>query len=578
MSSMLVESAPPEGWWPFPEPHLLNVSSLLFLLVMYGYALFQASDLISEGSELLLLVPRFAPVVGSIVLPILGAVPDGMMVLVSGLGANAQQQVSAGVGALAGSTVMLLTLPWFLSVLGGRVSIVNGVLQYKAKGGEKLQNGSVSLFNTGVGFNKEIGENAKLMLVTLSGYLVVQIPALFWDTLDKQGMSAKDIQTEQDGERTKENVFALVALIWCAIEFVAYLYLMMNSGDCEAAVDDAIADANVQAMRAGKLTLRGAMANFRDRNWAHITKKSDLDQVLLNKNSLDEVRRMCKVLAPFFAQYDVNGDNTIDFDEFRMIFRDVNENVSKEAQEQMFRAADTDQSGSISFEEFVACFMSFALDDKKMEAPEKKARKLPKYHEPDLEGGDDDEDDDDEDGDDEEEDIPDDLADLDPEEQQKRIKMRSATKMALGTFLVLAFSDPTVDLFSELGERTGVPVFYISFVLAPIASNASELVASFNLARKRTIKSMTASLSTLLGAGIMNNTFCLGIFMALIYFKQLAWEFTAETTSIVVIQLLIGLSVCFREQQRLFDAFLILSYYPLALAIVYVLEEKMHID
>jgi hypothetical protein len=28
-----------------------------------------------------------------------------------------------GVGALAGSTIMLLTIPWFLSILGGRVDL-----------------------------------------------------------------------------------------------------------------------------------------------------------------------------------------------------------------------------------------------------------------------------------------------------------------------------------------------------------------------------------------------------------------------------------------------------------------------
>lgn len=45
---------------------------ILFLLVAYGYILMQASNLISDGSELLLLVPSLAGVVGSVVLPVLG--------------------------------------------------------------------------------------------------------------------------------------------------------------------------------------------------------------------------------------------------------------------------------------------------------------------------------------------------------------------------------------------------------------------------------------------------------------------------------------------------------------------------
>merc|ERR1719163_640115 len=101
--------------------------------MIYAYVLFQASNLISDGSELLLLVPAVAGLVGSVVLPVLGAVPDGMMVLFSGLGPDAQEQVAVGVGALAGSTIMLLTLPWFIAVYAGRVPLdKSGAPDYKA--------------------------------------------------------------------------------------------------------------------------------------------------------------------------------------------------------------------------------------------------------------------------------------------------------------------------------------------------------------------------------------------------------------------------------------------------------------
>lgn len=38
------------------------------------------------------------------------------------------------------------------------------------------------------------------------------------------------------------------------------------------------------------------------------------------------------------------------------------------------------------------------------------------------------------------------------------------------------------------------------------------------------------------GAACMNNTFCLGVFMFLIFFRSLAWEFSAETVSILLVQ------------------------------------------
>lgn len=38
------------------------------------------------------------------------------------------------------------------------------------------------------------------------------------------------------------------------------------------------------------------------------------------------------------------------------------------------------------------------------------------------------------------------------------------------------------------------------------------------------------------GAAIMNNSFCLGIFLMIIYAKKLVWEFSAETLSILLVE------------------------------------------
>ena len=89
---------------------------LITLCVVYGAVLLRCSDLISDGSELLMFVPKLKGVVGSVVLPIMGVVPDSAMVLFSGLGNDAQRQLSTGMGALAGSTVMLLTLMAMLNL------------------------------------------------------------------------------------------------------------------------------------------------------------------------------------------------------------------------------------------------------------------------------------------------------------------------------------------------------------------------------------------------------------------------------------------------------------------------------
>ena len=177
----------------------------------------------------------------------------------------------------------------------------------------------------------------------------------------------------------------------------------------------------------------------------------------------------------------------------------------------------------------------------------------------------------------EEEEMPDDLKDLPHEEQMRKIKIRSCTLMFAGTALVLIFSDPMVDVLSALGTKMGVQPFYVSFVLAPLASNASELLASYNYALKKTRSSITISFSALLGAAIMNNTFCLAIFLALVFFQGLSWEFAAETISIVVVEACMFI-IGRRVVHRVYHALLVMALYPLSLALVAVLENVVKLN
>eukprot|EP00932_Pfiesteria_piscicida_P018068 SRR837773.4938.p1 GENE.SRR837773.4938~~SRR837773.4938.p1 ORF type:complete len:227 (+),score=82.00 SRR837773.4938:370-1050(+) len=225
---------------------------------------------------------------------------------------------------------------------------------------------------------------------------------------------------------------------------------------------------------------------------------------------------------------------------------------------------DKDGDGNITFDEFVDYLYDFMMDAQKMSAaPVEASPKYVKYDEQDE---------------DEEEEMPEDLAHLSPSQQITRVVMRSLWMMGLGTALVLAFSDPMVDCLNEWGTRLGISPFYISFVLAPFASNASELLSAYTYAVKKTEKNMTTSLSTLIGAACMNNTFVLAIFLALIYLQGLAWQFTAETVAMVLVQWVIGLLAMSNTTQTSFLGCLILMCYPGCLAIVWFCENILGWD
>jgi Ca2+/Na+ antiporter len=184
-----------------------------------------------------------------------------------------------------------------------------------------------------------------------------------------------------------------------------------------------------------------------------------------------------------------------------------------------------------------------------------------------------------EDGDEEEEEeMPDDLKDMSVEEQQAALRKRAFTGMTLGTVLVLIFSDPMTDMLGIIGSKADINPFYVSFVVAPLASNAAELVSSMKIAAKKTPGAMTQALATLEGAAIMNNSFCLSIFMLLIVWKQLLWQFSAETLSILLIEIVIGAIVLKFPVHTNLHGLAILACYPMAILVVYGFETFLKWD
>lgn len=132
-------------------------------------------------------------------------------------------------------------------------------------------------------------------------------------------------------------------------------------------------------------------------------------------------------------------------------------------------------------------------------------------------------------------------------------------------------------MLSELGNRTGIPAFFVAFILAPLASNASELIASISYASKKKLECSDVSFGQLLGAAVMNNTFCLAIFLALICFRPLVWTFTSETIVILVIELIMG-AFALKTTHTVMDSFIVASLFPISIVFVWVLEFQLGLN
>jgi len=170
-----------------------------------------------------MLVLLFGPgIVGGLIVPILGAIPDSVVILISGLGegtaAEVQNQLSVGVGTLVGSTIMLLTVPWGLGVYLGRRDY-DAESDCAARGDDrKPKLTHTSLWSNCVTVLPEIPATARIMILALFGYLLIQIPSVF-------------CSTDADGGVACERPWALACLIGTAVAFFVYCFQQVRSAE-----------------------------------------------------------------------------------------------------------------------------------------------------------------------------------------------------------------------------------------------------------------------------------------------------------------------------------------------------------
>ncbi|XP_027343951.1 sodium/calcium exchanger NCL1 isoform X2 [Abrus precatorius] len=155
-------------------PCTTTVIGNLFLIVVYGFLMYKAATFLSNGSELLLEI--LGPgIVGGLFLPILGALPDAMLILVSGLSGSketAQSQVSVGMGLLAGSTVLLLTIIWGTCVIVGKCDIEDSIAI------DSRDTRGFSLTGSGVSTDIWTSYAARIMAISVLPFVIVQFPQI----------------------------------------------------------------------------------------------------------------------------------------------------------------------------------------------------------------------------------------------------------------------------------------------------------------------------------------------------------------------------------------------------------------
>ena len=555
----------------FPNCDTLGAS--LFLNLVYGCGLLQAANLISDGSELLLEV--LSPgLVGGLLLPILGAVPDAAVIVASGLGATqeeAQEQVSVGMGTLAGSTVMLLTVAWGGSLWVGRCDLDG----FTGKAIQKqCSHGLADSFaNTGVTVDGDTALNARVMIASCLAFVAPQAAAL--------------------AGRGADGLADLVGAVAAFAGLAAYCAFQVLHPELQKR--------KIAAARLRQAKRYGAqIAHHIGLSVGGIVVDGDINAAALDR---------------LFDQFDADGNGQIEVHELKaalvaMSVTMKDYNVSDADVAVWLREFDRDGDGLISRSEFCGGMTHWVLEQtrnaERRDADGASAdERISTIREPsgvvstrsqrrglslvDPLGGDgmepllgaeaperarrdsadgaafSDPDSDSDSGEDEDEDAvpPTKLA----------IVRASMLKLTAGMVLIAVFADPMVGAVSSLSRACRMPSpFFASFVLTPFASNASELVSSLYFAAKKKKKNISLTYSQIYGAVTMNNTMCLGLFLVVMRAKGLEWTFTSETICVLAATVAVGAVGASKKTLKTSLVLPALAVYPLSLGLVVFLD------
>ncbi|KAJ3449509.1 sodium/calcium exchanger ncl [Anaeramoeba flamelloides] len=608
---ILLESCVHESL-PCSESSLGN----FFLLCIYSLILGYGSKNISDGSELLIEITP-PGIIGGIILPLLGTLPDSCIIIASclfGTKEEIQHKLSVAVGTLAGSDVLLLTIPLAAGIYLGRCDIENGkaVEQKYTK---------FSWKNTGVTVFPQIKVIAAIVIVSLFSFLLVQFgynscPGCEGEKLEKH-----------------EEFFNFAGMVLSGLFFVGYTIYQFVETTLQSKrnklakekllkqklmnkfvnkVQNEIKFSIITPSNENSLQFQGLNSNKNlddDQN----LKEKELEDIELNQMASGEE----ETGEEFKGEKNIKNKNKDKDKDVRKISgtfdnKKIQIQLKNEKMQKITKNSHKKHGESLLVE------MMFNKDGKKKSKSHSKDKKsifvgiessnesevglLSKKNENQKLNSSVDEDDvelneiseiemvDDEQMKKTKKDqngLVSDGSDLSDESESSDIKMtvnkrkmalKAAYHLMIGTLSIVLFCDALVVTITKFSSHIGLSPFYIAFVVAPTASNSAELFTSVIFAKKKKMKTNSLVFASLYGAVVMNNTFSLAVLCGLIYYKKLIWDFTAEVISMSVVNLSLSVLAIYSNTVKLYHILWIIPLYPLSILIVWILNTTLGWD
>ncbi|KAK9285462.1 hypothetical protein L1049_024655 [Liquidambar formosana] len=500
-------------------PCTSSVVGNIFLVVVYGYLMFRAAKFLSSGSEILLEIPG-PGIVGGLFLPVLGSLPDAIIILASGLFESketARSQVSVGMGLLAGSTVMLLTLLWGSCVVVGKCDLVDSI----AKDSQDTK--GFSLTGSGVSTDIWTSYAARLMVISVIPFIIVQLPQVFHTN-------------------SQTRLAILVSLIVSVSLLLSYCLFQ-------------VFQPLIQKRRLAYVRHKHVMSGILKHLKMHALGR------LLTDNGEPNV----DVLRKLFKLIDKNSDESLSAAELRALIIGLQLKIDLDENDAVHKVmSDFGTSGDyrIDVNEFIrgiSKWLDVATKHSTVYASDHSPPSIniiDDFHQQTMK---------------EHYLLGDQNDDFERIKNPKWNASKAILMLLLGSVIAAAFADPLVDAVDNFSTATSIPSFFVSFVALPFVSS-SEAVSALIFARRKKLRTSSLTFSEIYGAVTMNNVLCLSVFLGLVYFRQLTWDFSSEVLIILIVCIVMGVFASFRTTFPLWTCLVAYTLYPFSLVLVYVLQ------
>ncbi|PIN05807.1 Calmodulin and related proteins (EF-Hand superfamily) [Handroanthus impetiginosus] len=628
------------GFLPCAE----NVGGYIFQIFVYQVLLVIGEQQLGRGGDIVVNILGVKNY-GGIILRVLMALPSMTLVIVSGVFGskeNAQSQVSGGVGTYAGTTVFSLTVQWGICVIFGRTNLPSKSKEYPQAphsndsyclpAREKL----MELKDIGVSINQHTRDAAKIMLLSLIPYVIVQLTYIF---------------NTSSGKR----IVTLIALIVSFSSLIAYfIHQIRNKWTQEMSLDYS----KYEFLRTGFLHHLQQLGELVDEDGElnnDVIKKlfAETDKDDNKSITEDEMRelvtnvtRKLEVEEEYAEEYalpnvimkafDFNEDKTITEKEFiegcqrwiydvknkdspsRNIFRGIMQQfkekkkeidkimskILKHAEKELLKSKLLSPNGEPDTGKIKNLFMQFdyhgdgSISKSELEQLIRNV-KFGEFHltyEDMVKEVFKDFDKDSNDKIEEPEFVegikrwldkairvantPDKTQSIDvfneivwrQEVYDKWAFMKSLFQVSLGIVILTFLGGPLMDSILQLSHAMRLSSFSISFVVVPMAMNARVAIKALFPASQKSRRTASLTFSEIYSRVIMNNISGLTTLLLIVYVKELTWDFSAEVLTILAVCAIIGILAYTWDVYPLWTCILAFFLYPFSLGLFYLVQ------